>query len=397
MNILIITDYFPPSRIGGVGEVAAGLADGYRRLGHTVTVLTTGAEQPDDEEQRIRRSCNSLFPGVLVNNFLAYKLIRDSRFDMVHIQQASSTLFLPVLGSRRRPRVLYTLHVSYADEMARIVPYEVLGREFRPSFGEILEKYINMPVHRLLDWVGLKCADAITTMNESTRRNLERTFSVPVNVVPNGCNISERSPNPPVNPDFTTFAGERIVVACSASFRTRKRLPLLIMAFRQLVELRPDVILLILGGGRGYEQAMSDLVDELGLDAHVWFAGRITQRGVLSYLRHSDIFCMVSTLEGMPVALIEAMAMGLAVVGTRIPGIEEVVHDEQTGLLIEVDDARGLSSAMLRLVDNDTLRKELGSAASAFVESQLNWHDITARYLAALDLDADTRNRPEAL
>ena len=99
--------------------------------------------------------------------------------------------------------MLYTLHVSYADEMARIVPYEVLGRQFRPSFGEIFEKYINMPVHRLLDWVGLNCADAITVMNESTRRNLERKYSVPTSVVPNGCNISEHSALPPVDPDFT--------------------------------------------------------------------------------------------------------------------------------------------------------------------------------------------------
>jgi glycosyltransferase involved in cell wall biosynthesis len=327
----------------------------------------------------------------MVNNFLANKLIRDCRIDLVHIQQASSTLFLPLLGTRGRPRVLYTLHVSYAEEMAQIAPYEVLGRVFRPSFGEIFEKYVNMPVHRMLDWVGLNRADAITAMNDSTKRCLEKKYSVPVSLVPNGCNVPELSFLPPTDPKFTAFAGERVVVACSGSFRTRKRLPLLLMAFRQLIELQTDVTLLILGGGRGYEQAMSDLVTELGLGSNVWFAGQISQAGVLSYLRLSDIFCMVSTLEGMPVALIEAMAMGLPVVGTRIPGIEEIVIDEQTGLLVEVDDAVELASALHRLVDSDTLRNELGSAASAFVERQLNWRDITAKYLAALDLDADRK------
>jgi glycosyltransferase involved in cell wall biosynthesis len=168
-------------------------------------------------------------------------------------------------------------------------------------------------------------------------------------------------------------------------------LPLLIMAFQRLVERQPDVILLILGGGRGYEQAMSDLVTELGLGSNVWFAGQISQAGVLSYLRLSDIFCMVSTLEGMPVAVIEAMAMGLPVVGTRIPGIEEIVIAEQTGLLVEADDAEELSSALLRLIDNHALRKNLGTEASAYVERQLNWRDIAAKYLAAVDMDADRK------
>jgi glycosyltransferase involved in cell wall biosynthesis len=276
--------------------------------------------------------------------------------------------------------------------MAKIAPYKVLGREFRPSGREILEKYINMPVHRLFDRIGLNHADAITVMNDATRRCLEKRHSVPVSLVPNGCNIPELSSLPPLDPEFTAFADERIVVACSGSFRTRKRLPLLITAFRQLVERRTDVILLILGGGRGYEQAMADLVTELGLDSHVWFAGRISQTEVLSYLQRSDIFCMVSALEGMPVALIEAMAMGLAVVGTRIPGIEEAVIDEQTGVLVDLDDVKGLSSALLRLVDNDALRKDLGSAASAYVETELNWRIITAKYLTALDSDADSHD-----
>ena len=56
MNILIMTDYFPPQRVGGVGEVAKALASGYRRLGHDVFVLTTGKRGISEDRMAIVRS-----------------------------------------------------------------------------------------------------------------------------------------------------------------------------------------------------------------------------------------------------------------------------------------------------------------------------------------------------
>lgn len=380
MKILIVTDYYPPGHLGGIGEVAAGLASAYRMQGHTTFVLTTGAKQPADKEQGILRSFSRLLPGVLLNNLLVRNLVREQCIDLVHVQQASSTLFL--LGRKRgeRPIILYTMHVSYAAEASQITPYDLGGRLFRPHAREWLQRFITMPVHRLLDNLGMGHADIITTMNEQATAELTR-FEVPVYCVPNGCNLPSTLPPPARNVGLDATIANRTVIAFSGSFRTRKRLPLLLLAMAALVQEQRDVALIVMGGGHGYDGSMRALAYALGLKEHIWFTGHISQEEVLGYLQLSDIFCMISTLEGMPVALIEAMYLGLAVIGTRAPGIEDAISNEETGLLVEMDNVDQLVEQLERLVSDEPLRNSLGSRAALHSAGKFNWAAIAQQYL----------------
>jgi glycosyltransferase involved in cell wall biosynthesis len=382
MNILIMTDYLPPGRLGGVGEVVAGYADAFRRMGHRVYILTTGSEQAGEAERGIYRSSPSLLQGVALNNLRAPRLIRELDIDLLYLQQASSTLFLPFMKRASRPAVLYTLHVSYAAEMREIRPYWLAGRRFRPALREYLEKWLTMPVHRLVDWMGLRSADAITVMSEAGGIGLER-FRAPVYSVPNGCNIPDSSPPARLDESFLEFRRDKILIAFSGSFRTRKRLPALLLAMQILLQEQLPLALVVMGGGHGYDLAMENFARELGIENRVWFTGHIQQQEVLSFLGHSDIFCMTSTLEGMPVALLEAMALGLAVIGTRIPGTEDAISEEQTGLLVEPDDIDGLASAIRRLASDSALRARLGQAAAQQFVSRFSWDTIARQTLAA--------------
>ena len=77
--------------------------------------------------------------------------------------------------------------------------------------------------------------------------------------------------------------------------------------------------------------------------------------------------------------------MGLAVIGTRIPGIIDAIDDGETGLLVDVDDVGELTATLRRLLDDDVLRLRLGSAAASHVRENFNWNDIARRYLAAVE------------
>jgi glycosyltransferase involved in cell wall biosynthesis len=120
----------------------------------------------------------------------------------------------------------------------------------------------------------------------------------------------------------------------------------------------------------------------------VQFFGNIQNHELPNYLNGADIFVLPSLYEGHPKALLEAMSCGMAVIGTRVPGIQEVVEDEKTGLLSGVEPAN-LRTAILRLRDDSELRRELGSAAREFVVSNFSLDEI-------VDLEIAMLNRVEA-
>ncbi|MET0556455.1 MAG: glycosyltransferase, partial [Vicinamibacteria bacterium] len=110
----------------------------------------------------------------------------------------------------------------------------------------------------------------------------------------------------------------------------------------------------------------------LGLGDRVLFAGHRTD--VPSVLAALDVVCISSTYEGTPLALFEAMAAGRAIVSTAVDGCREVLEDGRTALLTPPRDPAALARALLRVLGDDVLRRDLGAAAAA--ESQR--YDIAA-------------------
>lgn len=94
----------------------------------------------------------------------------------------------------------------------------------------------------------------------------------------------------------------------------------------------------------------------LPANVRVEFAGAQPQAQVQAMLRDSDVFCLPSRREGLPVALMEALALGVPAVATRIFGVPELIEDQVTGLLVEPDDPEATADAMQRLLFDDDLR-----------------------------------------
>src|SRR5438093_6731950 len=115
-----------------------------------------------------------------------------------------------------------------------------------------------------------------------------------------------------------------------------------------------------------------------GIEDRVRFLGQLTQQEVREALREADVVAAPSVptrdgrREGIPVALMEAMASGLPVVASRISGIPELVGEDETGFLVGPRDVEALAGALERLARDEGLRRRLGAAGRAKVEREFD-------------------------
>jgi glycosyltransferase involved in cell wall biosynthesis len=125
---------------------------------------------------------------------------------------------------------------------------------------------------------------------------------------------------------------------------------------------RPDVLLVIVGDGP-QRAALEALASELRLADSVFFAG--DQVDVAPWIQAMDVFCLPSYAnEGVPQALMQAMACGLPVVTTPVGSIAEIVADGVTGVLVPPEDSARLAASIESLLDDDELRRALGERAA---------------------------------
>jgi colanic acid/amylovoran biosynthesis glycosyltransferase len=131
-------------------------------------------------------------------------------------------------------------------------------------------------------------------------------------------------------------------------------------------------------GSGPLHDALSEQIKTLGIGENVRLLGARKQEEVRGFLQSSAIFVLPSVVtsrgdrDGIPVAMMEAMASGLPVVSTRVSGIPELVDHEKTGLLSEPGDAASLAAAIERLLSNAELRNRLATDARAWVEQEFD-------------------------
>lgn len=141
--------------------------------------------------------------------------------------------------------------------------------------------------------------------------------------------------------------------------------------------LRKEFRLEIIGGGPLREE-LTRGVALAGLEQVVVFKGSLTHQEIAEEFRNADIYVQPSVVlengdrDGIPNALMEAMASSLAIVGTTVSGIPEVIDHGFTGLLIPPENSKALAEALARLVEHDELRTCLGARARVYAEQHLS-------------------------
>ena len=171
--------------------------------------------------------------------------------------------------------------------------------------------------------------------------------------------------------------GERpTIVTCVARFEPVKNHALLLEAARLLQERGKSFELWLVGGGQGRARAQAQCA-AWGLEARVRFLGY--RDDIPALLARSDIGTLTSLKEGIPRAALEAMAVGLPFVATRVTGTREVVRDGETGFLVNLGDAAGLAAALERLMDDATLRERMGARGREVVLEEFDESEIVRK------------------
>jgi colanic acid/amylovoran biosynthesis glycosyltransferase len=150
-----------------------------------------------------------------------------------------------------------------------------------------------------------------------------------------------------------------------------KGVPILFQALQQIVPHHPNLVLTLVGDGAD-RVALEMLAADLDLTPYLKFVGYQSQDAVCQYLLNSDIFVLPSFSEGLPVALMEALAAGVPVITTAIAGIGELVEDGVNGYLISPGAVEPLVQRLKQLLDDADLRQRMGQAGRIKVQQEFN-------------------------
>ena len=150
------------------------------------------------------------------------------------------------------------------------------------------------------------------------------------------------------------------IIGIAARLTKQKGHSVLLNAFSELLSDWPNAQLLIAGDGEELP-TLELLSNKLNLTEHVQFLGPI--RNVREFLSVLDVFAHPSIFEGLGIAVIEAMSMGLAIVATKVDGLAELITDGVEGSLVEPNNPIALSKAMKRILSDPALRENMGQRA----------------------------------
>lgn len=376
MRILIINSEYPPIG-GGAGNASANIARYLASFDNQVTVLTARfADQPHFE----------ISNGIMIHRIPAMRRRQDrsTAFEQLTFIVSASLQSLSLIR-QFKPNVTLAFFgvpsgaVAWLLKKLYRIPYIVSLRGgdvpgFRPYDFKTFHKWM-APFLRVI-W---HQADAVIA-NSRGLRNLAIAFDskIDIPVIPNGVDGSEYTNNVRAWSPAKIFSVGRIV--------HQKGLDLGLRALAQLKELEWEWR--IAGDGPQID-SLKALAQELNINDRVIFLGWQSHVELAQWYHHSNLFLFPSRHEGMPNAVLEAMSSGLPVVATRISGSEELVVDNETGLLVTTENVNELREALRTMLTDSSLRERMGAASRLRVEQSYTWQKVAEQYQLALKKSAN--------
>jgi len=175
---------------------------------------------------------------------------------------------------------------------------------------------------------------------------------------------------------------QALLIGTIANLLPLKGYEVMLDALPAVLAAMPTVHYLIIGGGEAeYGTRLKAMTVERGIAERVHFAG--FQKSVASYLSALDLYVHPSLKEAFGLAVVEAMAMGKAVVATTTGGLPEVVAQGETGLLAPPGDAESLAAAVVSLLEDKVRREQMGRSGKARAQERFSL-DASVRHMEQL-------------
>lgn len=379
LHIALLSRSIFAHHFGGMETHGESLRRALVAAGHRVTTLTTTLPQgptiTHDEWGPIYFIAGGK-PGAYSRGWhdaLVQKLLdlhdRDP-FDIIASQSAAAFPYLAIRGKLPARQRIPTVVMTHGSVLAALPAHL---KELRHHPAQILLK--RLP-EDLFTWenfrYGLPRADYITVLSHTDGAELRRWFSIAPNhisVISNGVDTVAFSPSDAVRSSVRArlgLADSEIAIAILASLEPRKGQHVMLDALdtpllREAHKRRP-IRLVLIGDGPSRE-ALRSRAERLGLTDRVLYVGAVAHEKAPAMLNGMDIVALPSTAEGMPLALLEAMACGRAVVASRVGAIGSVIADGITGLLVPPAAPLALARAIDALINDLDYAAALGARA----------------------------------
>ena len=199
-------------------------------------------------------------------------------------------------------------------------------------------------------------------------------------VFPWGVDLNHYTPK-----NWSLFTDHSFTVLCNRSWEPLYGVDVLVRAFVEAARQRPELRLMLLGGGSQGNLLRKILTDGSVMD-RVHFGGQVRQAELPHYYQMADLFVSASHVDGSSVSLMEALACGLPALVSDIPANREWVTDGVNGWLFPDGDVYALAAAILRAYDERMNLAEIGRAARAAAEEKADWKKNFQKLLEAYEL-----------
>lgn len=368
LSVTHIVSYYPPDRVGGVGEHVRVIHEGHLELGINSKVLTSGRTHSDPKVVRAGRTPLGFL-------FKSWRLARYARScDVVHAHHGEGLLLLLLLRLRRnRPRILVMFHVDVRRRDSASRAHVFAGRRYGPAGWAFLKNRLAGSVKATVEWLVWLLADSVVVETKAVRQELSNLRPRrEVTVVSHGLGET---------PEVADSVPEHVELLFVGTPGLRKRTHLLPRILNDVREAIPEARLRIVGFDVNGDPYLRDEAVRLGVLSAIEFVGSVDSEEVIPYYRSASVLVLPSAYEGLPMVLLEAMREGLVPVATAVSGHPEAIDDGENGYLVELDDVRTMAERCVRLLQDPVALDRMSERARQTLTSRFALVDELHAYV----------------
>lgn len=290
------------------------------------------------------------------------KVLLSTDVDIIHAHGLKANLAaIMASGICNRGKVIYTVHggISFSNKQR--------------TKGKL---------YTMVECFLIRHNTKVVTVSHLLRKELQkRTGNKQPNIVTihtgiDECKLEFKSDLAALRKRLNIPSNSRIIGSI-ARLAPQKGLSYLIKAMKQVVNREPNTVLILAGDGPLTDE-LKHLAEKEGVLSHIRFLGFVNDIGGL--LELMEVFVLPSWTEGLPITILEALLAGRAVVATKVGGIPEIIVHGQNGLLVNPRDPDALAKQILKLLENDKLRQELGIAGQHTVKDRFSLERMVTQY-----------------
>ena len=358
MKIALLSEKYTPD-LGGLAISAGRLGDSLTAAGHDVRLFAPSLSLPPIIKQTLRSN------GVHVTRFGAHKRVDDTlvdwfeliveehkreSFDLIH------AYFLPMAG----------FVGTYAGKYLGI-PSVVSIR------GNDIERAAFDPSKFSHVMYALQNASAVTTNASELAKKAKAFIGREIHIIPNGIDTEKFKPmeRNEVLAEMLEVEGQKSkVIGFVGELREKKGLATLLAGYAQINRKMPASLLIVGEVRDGEDKKLFDEFRSSHPDAKIIVTGHVPHKDLPAYYSLMDVFVHPSLRDGMPNAVLEAMACGKTVIATPVGGVLDVIMDGVNGLLVNVNDVDGLSQKIAEALSQPEKREAVGRSAREAIVNQ---------------------------